>query len=139
MKTIIHYIVTGSVSFTFSSLFYLFFSELGIFPNMSNQMMLNVLYITIAILVLIYATNLLPIENSITIYALELLSVITVLISSSFFFALYPFDIQYLLPILLIGVMTYIIVIVVFFIGNQTSAKRINSLIKKRNEVQKDD
>lgn len=106
---------------------------------MSNQMMLNVLYITIAILVLIYATNLLPIENSITIYALELLSVITVLISSSFFFALYPFDIQYLLPILLIGVMTYIIVIVVFFIGNQTSAKRINSLIKKRNEVQKDD
>ncbi len=139
MKTIIHYIVTGSVSFTFSSLVYLFFSELGIFPNMSNQMMLNVLYITIAILVLIYATNLLPIENSITIYALELLSVITVLISSSFFFALYPFDIQYLLPILLIGVMTYIIVIVVFFIGNQTSAKRINSLIKKRNEVQKDD
>lgn len=139
MQAMMRNIVTGSVSFTFSSLLYLFFSELGIFPPFSNPMVFNMLCLTVAILILISLANLLPIEHPVTIYALELVSVTIVLLSASFFFNLYPFKFQYLLPILLIGVMTYIIVIIVFFIGNQTSAKRINSLIKSRNEGQSND
>lgn len=139
MQKLMGYIKTGSVSFTFSCLLYLFFSELSIFPPFSNQMVFNMLSITAAILILVYLTNLLPIEHAFTIYVLELLSVILVLLSASFFFNFYPFHIQYLLPILFIGFMTYIIVFTIFFISNRKSAEHINSLIKKRNEVQSDD
>lgn len=134
-----HYIKTGSVSFTFSNLFYLFFSTIGIFPPFSDQLVFNMLFITIFILLSIYLINLLPIENTLIISILELLSVIIVLAISSFFFNLFPFTVGYMIAVSFIGVLTYLFVFVINFIGHRKSTIQINELIQQQNEVKSHD
>lgn len=130
-----HYIKTGSVSFTFSSLFYLFFSTVGIFPPFSDQLVFNMFFISIFILLSIYLINLLPIENIFFISALELLSVIAVLAISSFFFNLFPFTVGYMITVSLIGVVTYLTVFIINFIGHRKSTIQLNEMIQQQNEV----
>lgn len=126
------YIATGCISFTFSCIFYLLFSFLGIFPPFTEQMMINMIIISIVIILLIYLSHLLPIENPFFARLLELILVLLVLVFAGSLFNLFPFTLYYMLPILTIGVLTNLVVIIVIFIGDQASANRINTVIQKR-------
>ena len=63
MDLVKHYISASCISFTFSSLFYLLFSWLNIFPPMDEAMIVHMLFISISIICLIFITHQLPIQN----------------------------------------------------------------------------
>ena len=63
MKDFMRYIATGCISFTFSCIFYLLCSLSGIFPPLTEQMVIDMMFISIAIISLIYLSHLLPIET----------------------------------------------------------------------------
>ena len=134
MDLVKHYISASCISFTFSSLFYLLFSWLKIFPPMSETMIVNMLLISISIICLIFITHQLPIQNPLILRLIELLDVIIVLLVAGAVFKIFPFT-WYDTPfIITTGILTYIVVIVVTFMGNQMSATQINAAIagKKR-------
>lgn len=132
MKNFMRYIATGCISFTFSCIFYLLFSFLGIFPTFTEQMVINIMAISIVIMLLIYLTHLLPINNGFIARLLELFSVLLVLILAGSVFDIFPFTPFYIFSILMIGILTNLVVITVIFIGDQASANRINTVIQKR-------
>ena len=132
MKEFMRYIAASCVSFTFSIIFYLFFSFWSIFPPLTEQMVINMLIISLAIIFLIYLVHLLPIENSIFVRLLELSSVLFVLVFAGGIFTMYPFTPYDTFFVVVLGILTYIVVIIVIFIGEQTSARKINQVIKKR-------
>ena len=134
MDLVKHYISASCISFTFSSLFYLFFSWLKVFPPMDEAMIVHMLIISICIICLIFITHQLPIQNPLILRFIELLDVIIVLLVAGAVFKVFPFT-WYDTPfIITTGVLTYIVVIVVTFMGNQMSATQINAAIagKKR-------
>ena len=126
------YIATGCISFTFSCIFYLLCSFSGIFPPIIEQMVIDMMFISIAIISLIYLSHLLPIETPVLARLLELILVLLVLIFAGSLLNLFPFTLYIMLPILTIGVLTYLVVIIVIFIGDQASANRINAVIQNR-------
>lgn len=126
-----HYISTGCIAFTFSCIFYLVFSFLHVFPPMDAKMVVNMLLISIGIMSLIFLTHLLPIQNSLLTRFLELLDVIIVLLMAGFIFDMFPFSWYYVTFVVATGLLTYIIVILVIFMGNQSSAVQINSVIAR--------
>lgn len=132
MKEFMRYIAASCVSFTFSTIFYLFFSFWSIFPPLTEQMVVNMLLLSMAIIFLIYLVHLLPIENSFLLRLLELSSVLFVLVLAGGVLTMYPFIPLNTFFVLVIGILTYIVVIIVIFIGEQTSARQINKVIKKR-------
>ena len=132
MKEFMRYIAASCVSFTFSIIFYLFFSFWSVFPSITEQVVVNMLILSIAIILLIYLVHLLPIENSIFLRLMELSSVVFVLIFVGGFFSMYPVTPYNTIFVVVIGILTYIVVIIVIFIGEQTSARNINKVIKKR-------
>jgi hypothetical protein len=126
------YIAASSISFTFSTIFYLFFSFRSVFPPLTEKMVVNMLVISVTIIVLIYMVHLLPINNPFLLRLLELSSVLLVLVFAGRFFTMYPFTPYYTFFVIVIGILTYIVVIIVIFIGEQASARRINNVIQKR-------
>ena len=80
------------------------------------------LFISIGIMSLIYLTHLLPIQNPFILRLLEVFVVLIVLLVASIFFNMVPFQSTYILSVLAIGLLTYIIVIIVLFIGDQADA-----------------
>lgn len=132
MKSFMRYIAASCISFTFSTVFYLLFSFWSIFPPFTEQLVVNMLVLSIAIIVLIYLVHLLPFENSFFLRLLELTSVLLVLVFAGRFFTMYPFIPYNTFFVVVIGMLTYIVVISVIFIGEQASARRINTVIQKR-------
>jgi hypothetical protein len=134
MDLVKHYISASCISFTFSSLFYLLFSWLKIFPPMSETMIVHMLLISISIICLIFITHQLPIQNPLILRLIELIDVIIVLLVAGAVFKVFPFTWYYTPFIITTGILTYIVVIVVTFMGNQMSATQINAAIagKKR-------
>ncbi|MBO0586954.1 hypothetical protein [Sporosarcina sp. E16_8] len=134
MDLVKHYISASCISFTFSSLFYLLFSWLKVFPPMDEAMIVHMLFISISIICLIFITHQLPIQHPLILRLIELLDVIIVLLVAGAVFKVFPFT-WYDTPfIITTGILTYIVVIVVTFMGNQMSATQINAAIagKKR-------
>ncbi len=132
MNLLKHYISACCISFTFSSLFYLLFSLLNIFPPMNESLIVHMLFISISIICLIFITHQLPIQNSFLLRFIELLDVIIVLLAAGAVFKIFPFT-WYVTPfVLATGLLTYIIVIVVIFMGNQKSATEINAVISRK-------
>lgn len=132
MKDFMRYIAASCISFTFSTIFYLLFSFRSIFPPLNEKMVVDMLIISIAIIVLIYMVHLLPIDNPFFLRLLELSSVLFVLVFAGSFFTIYPFNYYYTFFVVVIGILTYIVVITVIFLGEQASARRINKVIQKR-------
>ena len=132
MKVFMRYIATGSISFTFSTTFYLLFSLLGIFSPINEQMVINMLYLSIAIMSSIYLMNLLPIENPFILWLLEPFSVLLVLLLAGSIFNMFPLTLYNTFFVMAIGILTYIMVIIVIFMGEQANARRINTVIQKR-------
>lgn len=132
MKDFMRYITAGCIAFTFSCIFYLFCSLLGLFPPFIEQMVVNMLFISIVIMLLIYLIHLLPLDNLFIVRLLELFAVLLVPALAGSTFNMFPFTFSYIFPTLSIGILTYFTVISVVFIGDQASAKRINNVIQKR-------
>lgn len=130
MKEFMQYIATGCVSFTFSCVFYLFFSLLTIFPPFDERLAVTMLFISIGIMLLIYLTHLLPIQNPFTSRLLEVFVVLIVLLAAIVFFNMVPFKSVYTLYVLAMGLLTYAVVIIVLFTGDQADAQKINSAIR---------
>jgi len=96
---------------------------------MSETMIVHMLLISISIICLIFITHQLPIQNPLIFRLIELLDVIIVLLVSGAVFKVFPFT-WYNTPfIITTGILTYIVVIVVTFMGNQMSATQINAAI----------
>lgn len=132
MDLVKHYISASCISFTFSSLFYLFFSWLKVFPPMDEARTVHMLFISISIICLIFITHQFRIQNPLILRLIELLDVIIVLLVAGAVFKIYPFT-WYDTPfIIMTGILTYIVVIIVTFMGNQMSATQINSAIAGR-------
>ena len=132
MKEFMRYIATGCISFTFSCIFYLLFSLLTIFPPFDEQLVVYFLFISIGIMSLIYLTHFLPTQNPFVLRLLEVFVVLIVLLVASIFFNMVPLQSKYILSVLAIGLLTYIIVIIVLFIGDLADAQKINSAIRTR-------
>lgn len=132
MNLLKHYISTCCISFTFSSLFYLLFSWLTIFPPMNEALIVHMLVISISIICLIFLTHRLPIQNSLLLRFIELLDVILVLLIAGAVFRMFPFTWDATLAVITTGVLTYIVVIVVIFMGNQQTATEINAVIARK-------
>ena len=132
MNLLKHYISTSCISFTFSSLFYLLFSLLNIFPPMNEALIVHMLFISISIICLIFITHQLPIQNSLILRFIELLDVIIVLLVAGAVFKIFPFTWDATPFVITTGVLTYIVVIVVIFMGNQKSATEINAVIARK-------
>lgn len=132
MKSFTRYIATGCIAFTFSCIFYLLFSYLKIFPPFDEQMVMNMLFISIGIMSFIFLLHLLPIQNPLILRMAELAIVIAVLLVAGAFFNMFPINNFYICSVIVIGVLTYAIVILVLFIGEQATAKKINLEIRTR-------
>ncbi|WP_203248839.1 hypothetical protein [Sporosarcina beigongshangi] len=132
MNRVKHYISAGCISFTFSTLFYLLFSLLEIFPPMKEILIVQMLFISICIMLLIFMTHQLPIQNALILRLIELLDVLVVLLVAGAAFNFFPFNWTTTLFVIAIGVLTYLVVIVVTFMGNQTSAMQINAVIARK-------
>lgn len=132
MDLLKHYISTCCISFTFSILFYLLFSLLNIFPPMNEALIVHMLFISISIICLIFITHRLPIQNSLIFRLIELLDVMIVLLVAGAVFKMFPFTWDATLAVITTGVLTYIVVIVVIFMGNQKSATEINAVIARK-------
>lgn len=139
MRRFMQYIATGCISFTFSCVFYLFFSLLTIFPPIDEQLVITLLFISIGIMLFIYLTHLLPVKQPFVSRLLEVLVVLAVLLVASVFFNMVPFQFTYLFAVVAIGLLTYAIVIIVLFIGDLGDAKEINAVIRMREEREKGD
>lgn len=132
MDLVKHYISASCISFTFSSLFYLIFSWLKIFPPMDEARIVHMLFISISIICLIFITHQLRIQNPLILRLIELLDVIIVLLVAGAVFKIFPLN-WYDTPfIIMTGILTYIVVIIVAFMGNQMSATQINAAIAGR-------
>ena len=132
MKVFKSYITTGCIAFTFSTVFYLFFSFLTIYSPIDEQMVVNMLFISISIMSLIFLANLLPIHNPLALRIIELIIVISVLLFTGAVFDMFPLTNYYILSLLGIGTLTYAVVIILLFMGEQATAKKINSEIRTR-------
>ncbi|WP_342504941.1 hypothetical protein [Sporosarcina sp. FSL K6-2383] len=132
MNLLKHYISTSCISFTFSCLFYLLFSLLTIFPTMNEALIIHMLFISISINGLIFFTHRLPIQNSLLLRFIELLDVIIVLLVAGALFNIFPFTWHVTTFVVATGVLTYFIVIIVIFMGNQKSAIQINAAIARK-------
>ena len=126
------YIATGCIAFTFSCIFYLLFSYLELFPPFDEQMVMNMLFISIGIMSFIFLLHLLPIQHPLILRMAELAIVIVVLLVAGAFFNMFPLNNVYFFSVIVIGVLTYVIVILVLFIGEQATAKKINLEIRTR-------
>ena len=131
MDLIKHYISAGCMSFTFSCIFYLLFSSLNLFPPIDEGMVVNMLVISISIICLIFLTHLLPIQSALLSRLLEFLDVIIVILVVGFVFDMFPFNWPTITFVVTIGFLTYIVVIFMIFMGNQSSAVQINSVIAR--------
>ena len=132
MKNFMRYIATGCIAFTFSCIFYLLFSYLELFPPFDEQMVMNMLFISIGIMSFIFLLHLLPIQHPLILRMAELAIVIAVLLVAGAFFNMFPLNNVYFFSVIVIGVLTYVIVILVLFIGEQATAKKINLEIRTR-------
>ncbi|WP_318614447.1 hypothetical protein [Sporosarcina sp. YIM B06819] len=132
MNLLKHYISACCISFTVSSLFYLLFSMLNIFPPMNEALIVHMLLISISIICLIVITHQLPIQNTLILRFIELLNVIIVLLFGGAVFKMFPFTWNATLAVITTGVLTYVVVIIVIFMGNQKSATKINAVIARK-------
>lgn len=132
MDLLKHYISTCCISFTFSSLFYLLFSWLTIFPPMNEALIVHMLFISISIICLIFITHRLPFQNSLVLRFIELVDVIIVLLVAGVIFNVFPFNWYATTFVIANGILTYIVVIVLNFMGNQKSATEINAVIARK-------
>ncbi|KAA0965900.1 hypothetical protein FQ087_06450 [Sporosarcina sp. ANT_H38] len=126
-----HYISAGCIAFTFSSIFYLLFSLLHIFPPMDAKIVVNMLLISIGIIYLVFLTHLFPIRNPLLLRLLELFDVVIVILGVGLVFNMFPFNWSTISFVVAIGLLTYIIVISFTFMGNQSSAVQINAVISR--------
>jgi hypothetical protein len=99
---------------------------------MNEALIVHMLFISISINCLISITHRLPIQNSLILRFIELLDVIIVLLVAGAIFNIYPFTWDVTMFVVATGVFTYIIVIVVIFMGNQKSATEINAVIARK-------
>ena len=91
------------------------------------------LFISISIICLIFITHQLPIQNPLILRLIELLDVIIVLLVAGVVFKIFPFTwYDTLRSSSSTGVLTYIVVIIVTFMGNQMSATQINAVIARK-------
>lgn len=90
------------------------------------------LFISIGIMSFIFLLHLLPIQNPLILRMAELAIVIVVLLVAGAFFNMFPLNNVYFFSVIVIGVLTYVIVILVLFIGEQATAKKINLEIRTR-------
>ncbi|MFD1928208.1 hypothetical protein ACFSFY_09070 [Sporosarcina siberiensis] len=134
MKKILVYITACSVSFTFSCLFYLMFSLLNIFPSFEEKTMISMLFISVSIMVLIFITHIVTIQSTFFSRISEIVIVIGILLIAGKYFGMYPFTALYISSVVTIGLFTYVVVIVITFIGNHASAQKINSIIQSKNK-----
>lgn len=132
MSGFIQYIVIGCIAFTCSSIFYLLFSVLSIFPPFNEQMTISMMIITFSIIVLMYIKNLLPIYNPTAMRIIEIVNVLLVLLVAGAVFSIFPFTPYYVLTVTLSGLLTYIVVIIVLFVGNIFNAQEINAAIANK-------
>lgn len=139
MKDFMGYIASGCIAFTFSCIFYLLFSYLTIFSPLDEKMVINLLFISISIMSFIFLLNLSPIQSPLTLRIAELIIVIAVLLFAGAFFDMFPFNSIYPYSVIGIGVLTYAFVIIVLFISEQLTAKKINSEIHTRNRRELDE
>ena len=133
MRKILVYVTACSISFTFSSLFYLMFSLLNIFPTFEEKTMISMLFVSVSIMVLIFIAHILTIQSTFISRLSEIIIVIGTLLIAGKYFGMYPFTAFYISSVVTIGVFTYGVVIVINFIGNHASAQKINSVIQNKN------
>lgn len=132
MKGFMSYIATGCMAFTFSCIFYLLFSYLSIFPPFDEQMVMNMLFISIGIMSFIFLLHLIPIHNPFVLRLTELVIVIGVLLIAGAFFKMFSFDSFHIYSVLVTGILTYVIVIIVLYISERATANKINTKIRAR-------
>ena len=134
MNVFKRYITGGCIAFTFSTVFYLLFSFSTIYPPINEHMVVNMLFISISIMGLIFMADLLPIQNPLALRIIELIIVIAVLLIAGSVFDMFPFTSYYIFFIVGTGALTYAIVIIFLFMGEQAAAKKINSEIRTRRQ-----
>jgi|SRR5690625_1182315 len=132
MKKVTQSIVIGCISFTFSCLFYLFFSYLNIFPIFNEVLLIQILLVSLGITCLIALLNLVCIQNLILLRFFEMIIVITVLFLAGFFLKMFPINWYYSSFVVITGLLTYAAVILITFMGNRASARQINASIRAR-------
>lgn len=132
MKNFMQYIVVICISFTFSSVFYILFSTLSIFPSLEEQMLVNMLFISIGITILMMVTHSLPIQSLFLVRILEMSVLIIVLLAAGKFFRVFPLNLYNTSFVLVTGLLTYVVVLLVTFVGDVMSANKINTTLQMR-------
>lgn len=135
MHRSIQSVVIICIAFACSSLLYVLFGTLHVFPPITNSMVLNLFLLSTVMMGLIHCTHLLPIDNIWIVYLLELMAVYSVLLVSGYFLQLFPFSLSYIIPTFIIGFLTYILVVVITFLYETSHANEINAVIERRNEA----
>ncbi len=132
MNKVAEYVMIGCISFTFSCLFYLFFSLFNIFPSFNEMMLIYILLISLGITCFIALLNLFSFQNPALLRFLEMIIVITVLFLAGVFLKMFPLNWYYSGFVIITGLLTYTSVIMITFIGNRASAQQINDSIRAK-------
>ncbi|MBE1554714.1 hypothetical protein [Sporosarcina limicola] len=132
MNNLFLHIVFGCISFTVSTIFYLLFSSFSTFPPLKEQMAFNILIISFSITCLMYLKNLLPFNHPVVSKLFEIFNVVIVLLVAGTVFKIFPFNWANSLAVILIGLMTYAVVMIVGYGANLFDAKKINLAIQSK-------
>lgn len=136
MKSLMQHVIIICISFTFSTILYLCLSLSAIFPPFDEQMLLNMLFISIGITLFMIITHSLPIQNLFVIRLLEITVIILVLLTAGKIFDLFPVNRYYTSFVLAIGLVTYVLVLLIAFVGDIMSANEINTTIRNKKREQ---
>lgn len=132
MKKYLIYISAACFAFTFSSLFYLLFRQLGIFPPLTERMSITLFLVSALITCFMYLTHLLPFEQPLVVHFLEVLCIVLVLTAGGAFFDMFPLDLYHWSTVLLSGLLAYAFVIALIYLNTKADERKINEVIAKK-------
>src|SRR5690625_3298716 len=132
MSKCMRYIIYGCITFIFSCLFYLLFSYLIIFPTFDEEALIHMFFVSLGIISLIALINLLKIQSLILLHFLQIIIVMSVLFLAGIILNMFPLNWYYSGFVMMTGLFTYIIVILISFLNNRASARKINAVIRTK-------
>lgn len=132
MKEFKVYLTAFTMSFTFSCIFYLLFSYIDVFHSFDENTLITMLFVSLSITTLIFLSHRLTIRSSLMLRVSECLIIVGILLIAGRYFGMFPFTPFYITAVVSIGLLTYTVVLVVSYIGDQASAKKINSVIQSK-------
>lgn len=128
-------IIVICVAFTCSTLCYLSFSSIQVFPELTNQMILTIFLLVVILMTFMHVMTFLKIDNIFIVYLSELGIMYIVILGAAYLFNLFPLTVNHIVLTFIASLLSYIAVVIIMFINETLQARYINKKIQERNRT----